>query len=51
MHKPETMKESPTIKSMSSDMDPPQKRDSWKKKRSAKTRVMNLALETLGSER
>ena len=31
-------------------MDPPSRRDSLKKKRPAKTRVMQLALETFNSE-
>ena len=32
-------------------MDPPSRRESLKKKRPAKTRVMQLALETLNSEK
>ena len=46
----EATKPSPTLSFQAADMDPPSRRDSLKKKRPAKTRVMQLAMETLGSE-
>ena len=44
-------KPSPTLSFQTSDMDPPSRRESLKRKRPAKTRVMQLALETLSSEK
>ena len=40
-------KPSPTLSFQTTDMDPPSKRESAKKKRLPKTRIMNLALETM----